>query len=508
MIATILPSTSNFHAIGYNEHKRKIGTAELLETHNIPSAIVESRSPDKLQQFFIDYSKCNDRIKKPQFHVAISCKGQEYTKQQLVEFAHEWLSEMGYDNEGQPWAIYAHNDTDNCHIHIVTSRVDPTGKKIDHNHERRRSQAAIDKILSVDPKQRVEKDVATAMTYQFDSPMQFRVVMESLGYKSYVRNGIYHFTKGGGIKCSIPAKKILSGCKKNALSGSERFQLYRKVQKYKILADNKEELKRIFKSKLGFSFVFFGPKDNPYGYAIVDHAHHKVYRGQQIMRLEQLLDFMPVDQRLERIDEYIHDELMADPKIGLHSMAYNLACKYGVRIKDGEVVLGDGERKCPIKNEYLDTLKLNDKILGARFYNITTAEELSLMARLLNISPKHFTLSETTSEAKANRIETFKKAFEEGGFESLIEVLNKDGFYLHKQDGKLIAANIINREVIDLSLCGIILKEKSGLHLSKNQSHLIRGGSIANIDSYVELGQKRDWEIDEGRSDDYTLGLN
>ena len=36
---------------------------------------------------------------------------------------------MGYGEEGQPLLIYGHYDTNNHHIHIVTSRIDPQGKR-------------------------------------------------------------------------------------------------------------------------------------------------------------------------------------------------------------------------------------------------------------------------------------------------------------------------------------------------------------------------------------------
>ena len=140
MIATILPGSADFHAVGYNEHKVYKGVATLLEMQNF-GGLEASEHPTakQLVQFLQFYSSQNSRIQKPQFHVAISCKGHEMSEQQLLDFAHRYLQEMGYAEPGQPWLIYAHHDTDNTHLHIVTSRVAPDGRKIQHNHERRRS---------------------------------------------------------------------------------------------------------------------------------------------------------------------------------------------------------------------------------------------------------------------------------------------------------------------------------------------------------------------------------
>lgn len=131
MIATILPGSADFHAVGYNEHKVYKGVATLLEMQNFGGLDAsEHPTAKQLVQFLQFYSSQNSRIQKPQFHVAISCKGHEMSEQQLLDFAHRYLQEMGYAEPGHPWLIYAHHDTDNTHLHIVTSRVAPDGRKI------------------------------------------------------------------------------------------------------------------------------------------------------------------------------------------------------------------------------------------------------------------------------------------------------------------------------------------------------------------------------------------
>ena len=107
MIATILPGSANFHAVGYNERKVSKGAARLIEILNFEGATtLGPPTPEKLREYLIDYSKQNGRIKKAQFHVAISCKGHEMTEQQLLDFAHQYLKEMGYMEPGQPILIY------------------------------------------------------------------------------------------------------------------------------------------------------------------------------------------------------------------------------------------------------------------------------------------------------------------------------------------------------------------------------------------------------------------
>ena len=108
MIATILRSSMRFNAVDYNEKKVTQGTAELLEIKNFDllqkTGNISSKS---LQDYLIKYSAKNDNIQKPQFHLAISCKKDEYDYDELIEFAHKYLKEMGYGEEGQPLLIYA-----------------------------------------------------------------------------------------------------------------------------------------------------------------------------------------------------------------------------------------------------------------------------------------------------------------------------------------------------------------------------------------------------------------
>ena len=205
MIATILPGSANFHAVGYNERKVSKGTARLLEILNFERVLnFGPPTPDKLRDYLIEYSERNGRIKKAQFHLAISCKGHEMTEQQLLDFAHRYLKEMGYMEPGQPILVYSHYDTENTHLHIVTSRIAPDGKKINDHHERRRSQEVIDRILGEDSKKKVEEDFEKAKQYTFKSFAQFKAIMNTMGYSIYQKDDTVYFKKGGKVQMKVP----------------------------------------------------------------------------------------------------------------------------------------------------------------------------------------------------------------------------------------------------------------------------------------------------------------
>ena len=104
MIATILPSSTTFHAVDYNERKVSEGVAELLEMKNFGSiGKIDPYTPDELKQYLIDYTQRNEYIKKPQFHLAISCRADEYTQEQNPICIY-------YNRLGSVQAIYYIND--------------------------------------------------------------------------------------------------------------------------------------------------------------------------------------------------------------------------------------------------------------------------------------------------------------------------------------------------------------------------------------------------------------
>ena len=344
MIITILPSSANFHAVAYNEMKAEKGVATLLEAQNILGLRPEAFTTEKLRQFFIDYSSRNTHIQNAQFHVAVSCKGTEYTHQQLLDIAHRYLKEMGYADEGQPLLVYAHHDTDNNHIHIVTSRVAPDGHKIDHNHEKRRSRAATLKIMEEYTGQRQEPEVndiaKDALSYRYTSKAQFCAIMESLGYacKDDEEKPTLHLYRNGEELGTIQVQLIMQhALKENKPDDKRRRQLRAILQKYRNLSSSKEELAAHMKRKFGISLVFVGKPDTPYGYIVVDHKNKTVFKGGEFLSIKELLQFEDAATRFAKIEQTI-DELLADnPKLTTADINRILYRQFGTRIHRGAV---------------------------------------------------------------------------------------------------------------------------------------------------------------------------
>ena len=346
MIITILPSSANFHAIAYNEMKVEKGQATLLEVQNIDGLRPETYTADNLQWYFLQYSARNTYIKKPQFHIAVSCKGTEYSHQQLLDIAHRYLKEMGYADDGQPLLVYAHHDTASNHIHIITSRVAPDGHKIDHHHEKRRSRAVTLEIMKEYTGQKQEPEVndiaKDALSYRFTTKAQFCAIMESLGYecKNDNEKPVVHLYRNGEELGTIRAQLIMQyALKENKPDDKRRRQLRAILQKYRNLSANKEELDAHMKRKFGISLVFVGKADTPYGYIVVDHKNKTVFKGGEFLSIKGLLQFEDAATRFVKIKQTIDDLLADNPKLTTADINRVLYRQFGTRIHRGTVSL-------------------------------------------------------------------------------------------------------------------------------------------------------------------------
>ena len=359
MIITILPSSTTFHAIAYNEKKVEKGQASLIEAANI-GLRQEAYTADNLREYFELYSARNTRIQNTQFHVAVSCKGNEYSYEQLLDIAHRYLKEMGYVEEGQPLLVYAHRDTPNNHIHIITSRVAPDGHRISDKFEKRRSREVCERIMQEHHSQQAGQNMdgqqttaettnadiwSEALTYRYTSKAQFYAILESMGYdcKEDEQDYSVSFYKNSTCQGKLSLQEILRHAnKENRPDNRRRQQLRAILQKYRNLSANKEELAAHMKKKFGISLVFVGKADMPYGYIVVDHKNKTVFKGGEFLSIKELLQFEDAATRFAKIEQTIDDLLADNPKLTTADINRILYRQFGTRIHRGTVSWNGG----------------------------------------------------------------------------------------------------------------------------------------------------------------------
>jgi hypothetical protein len=131
MIITILPNSSNFHAVAYNEKKVSQGLAELIEVRNFSYfTSPKDYTAENFTDYLETYSHRNTRIQSAQFHVAISpVRERSIVTSSCLTLPIVILKRWAMPRKASLCLVYAHHDTDksshphhheSCCIRMVT----------------------------------------------------------------------------------------------------------------------------------------------------------------------------------------------------------------------------------------------------------------------------------------------------------------------------------------------------------------------------------------------------
>lgn len=468
MVVRVLAGASGFGGIDYNEEKVKKGDAHIVEMKNISGlAALPEHSADDLKEFFTEYSGSNTNIQKPQFHVAFSVKGTQMTHEEIADVARKWMVEMGYAGEGQPMVIYAHHDTGNNHIHVITSRVDPSGKKINHHNEKYRSRIVLDKILGIKHDKNVGEDVIQMLSnYQFDSLNQFKAIYESMGYEATEENDTVAFKKDGEVKASLPVaevNKILAQKSKDEDAEdvtTQRKKAWRAKQLLLKLAknsSNRDELAAAARKKFGLGIVWLGKADSPYGYILVDHKNKMVFNGSKVCKLKELTEqFVSVEKRMEETASILKKALADTPGIVTRDLNYLLAKETGGKISKGTVSVGS--LTADLDAEVKQRLKDNDRISWVNSFCPTNEVERDLLCKLTGIKDEekeHINISEERKEPDEKMLEQMKDAYEKSLTSNEKWQKNKSDLRIAWREGVCYCLDFKNAMIVNLNEKGI-----------------------------------------------------
>ena len=513
MIATILPSSANFHAVEYNERKVAQGRADLLEMTNFGYiAIGDAYTWEDLTSFLLDYSSKNGRIKYPQFHLAISCRGNEYTQEELVEIAHQYLREMGYGEPGQPLLIYGHHDTDNNHIHIITSRIDPNGKKIDHNFEKMRSQDVINRIMGVDESQQVGEAMSKAFQYHFSTVPQFTAILETMGYECYTEDDDIVLKRNGEVQEKVKVQLVKNKISQEKQDKKRMAQLKAILMKYRDMSANRQELQDVMKAKFGVSLVFLGSKDTPYGYLIVDHHTKAVFKGSDVVKIKELLQFQSKEERFKRIDVYIDQMLDDDFNLTTKELNRLLRRQFGTRLLNGNVRYGDSTYQLP--NYILTTLRSNDRRVWLQSFCPANELERFILCQIGKYHhPERITIQSAPKSNVCKTVSQLRCIFDTTSDDALVDKLHEDGYFLTRVDDQYYCIDFANRIIINMNDLGLDVKRLQPKQAQKQQDqrqHISGPGVGRAIDKVARQrggshDSNREWEVggenelDDGR---------
>ena len=335
-------SATSFAACFYNERKVAEGSAQCVAMRNF--GYLEEffiHSPVVMSNYLQKIADHNSMVEHPQKHVVWSYPGKATPEQteRLLEDAKKTLDRLGY--EGQPQVFWVHNDTENTHIHAATVTVSvKNGQWIDNYYEGRRARHILDQLRGVDTKNDIDK----FLEYKFENYNQFMNLLQESGYRCHHDTGnqtidIYRNRDlvGSVSQAELDNRIALSGNKKedyrpliNKLKkmikdhrrrslrmkpGDDPIKVSTKNEKQHtvtrqlkdinnsrfrgdngidIEGERKAQFKQFLldlKRELGLSIVFSWAKDGRVnGYTLIDHKDRQVFKGSDIIDLQQLLN--------------------------------------------------------------------------------------------------------------------------------------------------------------------------------------------------------------------------
>ena len=325
----------------------------------------------------------------------------------------------------------------------------PDGRKIQHIHERRRSQEVIDRILGNDRKKKTEDDIDAAKQYTFSSFAQFKAIMVSLGYEVYQKDENVFVKHGGKVQKEIPFSEIESLFKSGYRERTRCRQLRSILKKYRDVSSNKEELQKELKTKFGIDIVFFGKKDAPYGYMLVDHVNKTVIHGARVLALEELLDFTTPEERFNRIEDYIDRLLTLNPKI-TQSEIYSKIRKQRAYIKKG-IIYFDGQSR-PLKPFMAEAIDRNNRIAIVEMFSPATEAERDLLCKIFKVSRTNLVdISLERTHYYTDAVNRLREIFNDDTVTSVRSQLHEEGFIVCQEEDATYAINFKQHIIINLT---------------------------------------------------------
>ncbi len=309
MIVKILDPSTTFKGVRYNTNKVDKDKGELMKVSGfVALQALQNLRPEDYVNYLEAQSAASKRTKYPQLHAVISCKGRSYSKEELTTIAEEWLKGMSYGE--QPYLLVFHKDTANNHIHIVSTRVDRDGKKINDSFEKIRAYEVLNRIVGVDEKQEVDKNIEKALNYGFSTRVQFMMVLEAQGYSLKLSDGEYQISRFGKRQDTVSLEQVDAKIGTFSKDINRLAQLRAVFAKYQSQYDpavvhtpaplpgNRSSapsgytsaLAQMLSDKFGVQIIFHG-KDGkpPYGYTVIDHSRKMVYKGKELMPLAEFI---------------------------------------------------------------------------------------------------------------------------------------------------------------------------------------------------------------------------
>lgn len=281
------------------------------------------------------------------------------------------------------------------------------------------------------------------------------------------------------------------------------------------------------KENFGVDVVFFGKKDKPYGYMLIDHANKTVIHGVRVLAVEELLDFATPEQRFDRIEAFIDQLLTLNPKTTQGEIFQKLK-KQRAYIKKG-VIYYDGKSR-PLPPFMAKAIDRNNRISFIEKFHPKNEAEVEMLCKVFKVDrPDLVDIFSERSSKYADAVSQLHDIFNDPEVKSPRSALYQEGFIIRQVDDTYYAVNFKEHILINLNEEGFDVervKKKSkkqkrqGVPFKKSKKKTLNPVKSLQRKSHQGLGKlrkegigshsaNREWEVgkktnydevDDGRS--------
>ena len=340
-----------------------------------------------------------------------------------------------------------------------------------------------------------------------------------MGYEVFQKDGNVFVKQGGRIQKKLPLTEIEALYKKGYQDKARNRQLRAYLKKYRDVCANKEELQKEMKKSFGVDVVFFGKKDKPYGYMLIDHANKTVIHGARVLAVEELLDFATPEQRFDRIEAFIDRLLTLNPKITQGEIFQKLK-KQHAYIKKG-VIYYDGQSR-PLPPFMAKAIDRNNRISFIEKFRPQNEAEVEMLCKVFKVDrPDLVDISTERPPKYADSVGRLHEIFNDPEVKSPRSAMYQEGFIIRQVDDTYYAINfkehiLINLNEEDFDVERVKKKSKKpkrqGVPFKKSKKKTLNPVKSLQRKSHQGLGKlrkegigshsaNREWEV--GKKTDY-----
>ena len=441
-IVKILKSSKKFAAVSYNDKRVLNGEAELVKAVNFGkfSSLVG------FQECLNHWGDENKKIKNKQFHVTISPVKDEMSKEELIKLGELWLKEMGYGNN--PYLIYYHDNTELPHIHIVTSRLDRNGNKINDSFENERALRVLQRLQIKSELASHRKTIASLLKYSFTTKYQ---IMELC-----VKNGFSVKNTKEGLSCERGGEKIIlsnsliefcSERYRRNIDLKEKKKMQSLIYKYAAILP-RDKFTSFMRQKFGLEFVFYGKQKDINGYTIIDYKNKIIYKGSEIFGAKKISELFDIPKKMNDYDLIVQEILHSHPYCVYDEFKTILSNSYLYEINGNIIKDPVKDEEFEINSELLEKFNYNRNLrLWAETFKPYNEELAHIVASMVHVRLSDMRKFSNYEKPDKSIIEHFNKLLKEGleAEMNLRDFMNSNHVCLIISDNKYYLIDYISR---------------------------------------------------------------